>query len=64
MKVVMEKNRETFPHIPDESSKLRNFSPSKLLSFMVFVPNLMHAYTQVIVILQSVQKKEFTQKTA
>ena len=29
------KNRETFPRIPDEPSKPRNFSPSKLLSFMV-----------------------------
>ena len=34
MKVVME-NCETFPRIPDEPSKLRNFSPSKLLSFTV-----------------------------
>ena len=29
------KNHETFPHIPDEPSKPRNFSPSKLLSFTV-----------------------------
>ena len=29
------KNCETFSHIPDEPSKLRNFSPSKLLSFTV-----------------------------
>ena len=29
------KNRETFPRIPDEPSKPRNFSPSKLLSFTV-----------------------------
>ena len=31
------KNRETFPHIPDEPSKLPDFSPSKLLSFMVII---------------------------
>ena len=30
------KNRDTFPHIPDKPSKLRNFSPLKLLSFTVF----------------------------
>jgi len=30
-----EKNRETFPCIPDEPSKPRKFSPSKLLSFTV-----------------------------
>ena len=30
------KNRKTFPRIPDEPSKLRNFSPSKLLSFTVY----------------------------
>ena len=29
------KNRVTFPRIPDELSKPRNFSPSKLLSFTV-----------------------------
>ena len=29
------KNRETFPRIPDEPSKPRNLSPSKLLSFTV-----------------------------
>jgi len=29
------KNRETFSRIPDEPSKPRNFSPLKLLSFMV-----------------------------
>ena len=29
------KNRETFPCIPDEPSKPRNFLPSKLLSFTV-----------------------------
>jgi len=31
------KNCETFPRIPDEPSKPRNFSPSKLLSFMVIL---------------------------
>ena len=30
-------NRETFPRIPDEPSKPRNFSPSKLLSFTVLL---------------------------
>ena len=30
------KNRETFPRIPDEPSKPRNFSPSKLMSFTVY----------------------------
>ena len=30
------KNRETFLHIPDEPSKPRNFSPSKLLLFTVY----------------------------
>ena len=30
------KNCKTFPHIPDEPSKLQNFSPSKLLSFTVY----------------------------
>ena len=29
------KNRETFPHIPDEPSKPQNFSPLKLLLFTV-----------------------------
>ena len=29
------KNRKTFPCIPDEPSKPRNFSPSKLLLFTV-----------------------------
>jgi len=37
------KNRETFPHIPDEPSKLRNFSPSKLLSFTV-LPDYITVY--------------------
>ena len=37
MKVVMEKFMKTFPHIPDEPSKPRNFSPSKLLSFTVIM---------------------------
>ena len=31
------KNRETFLRIPDESSKPRNFSPSKLLPFTVSI---------------------------
>ena len=33
------KNRKTFPRIPDEPSKPRNFSPSKLLSFTVYYIN-------------------------
>jgi len=36
------KNHETFPYIPDEPSKPRNFSPSKLLSFTV-LPTMHHA---------------------
>ena len=36
------KNRETFPRIPDEPSKPRNFSPSKLLSFTVCQQNKKH----------------------
>jgi len=41
------KNRETFPRIPDEPSKPRNFSPSKLLSFavtiyIVLISTIMH----------------------
>jgi len=37
------KNRETFPRIPDEPSKPRNFSPLKLLSFTVGGSGLLQA---------------------
>jgi len=38
MKVVMEKIAKLFPaYIPDEPSKPRNFSPSKLLLFTVLL---------------------------
>jgi len=42
MKVVIEKNRETYPHIPDEPSKSLYFSPLKLLSFTVIAPPVTH----------------------